>query len=133
MVRGVFDPTGQGSVDPQDPVSHSFANNVPSYHTMESVLVLRNRMLKNNIPPTHPHRTFSNANKNSIAAAVLTSKVESFPVRIFLTHWHVARAEMETERRQGGGGVAYFFWACVLKKLLPDGIPKRFVFVLWLS
>lgn len=37
--------------------------------------------------------------------------------------------EQETERR-GGGGVAYLFWA---KKLLPDGIPKRFVFVLWLS
>lgn len=68
-------------------------------------------------------------NKNNIAAAVLTSKVESFPVCSFSAHGHVARAgDGDRGKRRGRSGL--FILGMYAKKLLPDGIPKRFVFVL---
>ena len=99
-------------------------------------------------------------NKNNIeAAAVPTPKVESFPVCIFNTHHHVAKSRRKKRgrEREGGGGKGekgkrkgegrgrgrrereedlslIISSGCVqFLKLLPDGIPKRFLFGVWLS
>lgn len=76
-------------------------------------------MLKDN---TTQH-TFSNTDKNTIAAAVLTSEVESIPVCIFSTHSHVARAG-DGDREKRGGGAAYLFWACMLKNCFLMGSQR---------
>lgn len=129
-VRDMFDSTGQESVDPQDPASYTFADNVPSYHTMESVLVLRNRILKNNIPPSYILRR----EQKQYCCSCLNLRGGKFPSTNFSHTLACGKSRRWRQRRdKEGEGEPISFGPVCLKKLLPDGIPKTFVFVLWLS